>query len=155
MTIVETDEGRLWVRTVRRPFFFLKPFTGILLDRTEASSFRSALLKLDQNTARSVLFKFYWNTADRAVLKELHAGIIAWIELIGFSCALEFCITAQSMESTMRSFAVETPQYRDIALDKEGALLRQLLAERPVPGIYKGVALPLEIVKYIKAIMYL
>jgi hypothetical protein len=93
-----------------------------------------------------------WNTADAAVLGKLHEAIIVWVKDIGFPCVLEFSRAAQHMETTMRTFAAETPQLRDIALDQQGALLRKLLEERPVPEIYKGIALPLETVKYIKTI---
>jgi hypothetical protein len=93
-----------------------------------------------------------WNTADPAVLEELHEAIIVWVKEIGFPCVLEFSRAAQHIENTMRTFAAETPQLRDVALDQQGALLRKLLEERPVPEIYKGIALPLEIIKYIKAI---
>jgi hypothetical protein len=93
-----------------------------------------------------------WTTGDAAELEQLHESIIAWVKETGFLHVLEFAQTAQYMENTMRTFGAETPQLRDIAHDKQGALLRQSLSERPVPGVYKGIAMPLEAVKYLKAI---
>jgi hypothetical protein len=143
--IFDTNEGQVRVRTVGRPFFiFSRPRTSIWPYLTEASK--------DFSTFRNVMVSLDWNTADPAVLEKLHEAIIVWVKEVGFARVLEFSRAAQHMENTMRTFAAETPQLRDTALDQQGALLRKLLGERPVPEIYEGIALPLETVKYIRAI---